>query len=316
MKNLKSEKSYKFFFCAETLTRDDKKGGASQRVVDIVIEDHFLIVKTVEPANEIAEISWSSLTEYQRDMEVRAACRSLDVQMAARMDDIILPSDEDIMHRSQNKKMHAVKKFKAFVSWWTGDDQEDGFSNARVSFLSQEATYMVQQSDLRQACFEQGYLSLPQLQSLNVLVGADVLDDERSEFTPVWSRKPAQELDPEVFDDPIFQIFRSWYKGGLVVQKQLLSGAMKSRSQDADQVTVIPDSTKPIPVQDPAQIQKLVKNQMDIRTKRLLLRIQVVDACKASAGTLLDLHKFSETKKLKYSDLSTKRQQLSQEVFS
>jgi hypothetical protein len=235
VKNLKPQKSYKFFFCAETLNTDNKKSGAPQRVVDIVIEDHFLVVQTVEPSTEIGEISWSTLSEAQKDMEVRAACRSLDVQIAARIDNVILPSDEDISNRNQNKKIHAVKKFKDFVSWWTGNDFEDGFSNHRVAFLSQELVYMVQQDDLRQACFEQGYLSLVELQALNLLVGADVLDDEKSEFTPIWGRKPARDLDPEVFDDPIFQIFRSWYKGGLVVQRQLLwnsKAGQQSRCQD------------------------------------------------------------------------------------
>jgi hypothetical protein len=235
VKNLKPEKSYKFFFCAETLNADNKRASASQRVVDIVIEDHFLVIKTVEPSTEIGEISWFTLSESQKDMEVRAACRSVDVQIAAQVDDVILPSDEDIFYRNQNKKVHAVKRFRDFVSWWTGNDLEDGFSNHRVAFLSQEAMYMVQQDDLRQACFEQGYLSLVELQALNLLIGADVLDDERSEFTPVWNRKAARELDPEVFDDPVFQIFRSWYKGGLVVQRQLLwnsKAGQKSRSQD------------------------------------------------------------------------------------
>lgn len=67
-------------------------------------------------------------------------------------------------------------------------------------------------------------------------------------------------------------------------------------------------------MQDPAQIQKLVKNQLEMRTKRLLLRVQAIEAYKARAGALLDQHKFAEAKKLKYSDLSTKRQQLTQEV--
>lgn len=86
---------------------------------------------------------------------------------------------------------------KKFVSWWTGD--EYGFSEVRADFLKREAIFACGDGESVYKCEDEGFLTLAQSTTLASLAN-DHLELLRSEE---------------------FIIFRSWLKGGRVIQSIL-----------------------------------------------------------------------------------------------
>jgi hypothetical protein len=88
---------------------------------------------------------------------------------------------------------------KKFVRWWTGD--EYGFSEVRTDFLRREAVFACGDGESIEKCEDEGFLTLEQSATLSSLVNEE---------------DPAELLRSEEFI-----IFRSWLKGGRVIQKIL-----------------------------------------------------------------------------------------------
>lgn len=230
LKELKPEKKYKIFYCADISIKPKSKFGGKRssgdlfesRTPDIVIEDSMLNVKTSPEPPEYLDIEWGLLSEKDQEMEVRAASRSMSVQASSKLNNISIPTDEDIANRKKPAQIPAMKKWTNFVNWWTNDDPILGFSAARIEFQSDEILFIVRDSTIRNACFERGYLSVSELNHLNAFLYdmEEVFDRlEGPDLVAVEDYPQKDDIDPVIFDDPVFHIFRSWYKGGRVVQR-------------------------------------------------------------------------------------------------
>jgi hypothetical protein len=92
-----------------------------------------------------------------------------------------------------------IGNVKKFVNWWIGD--EYGFSEVRADFLKREAIFACGDGESIEKCEDEGFLTLEQSATLSSLVN---------------------EEDPlELLRSEEFIIFRSWLKGGRVIQRIL-----------------------------------------------------------------------------------------------
>jgi hypothetical protein len=89
-----------------------------------------------------------------------------------------------------------VKDVKDFVNWWTGD--EYGFSDVRSDFLKREAIFVCGDGETIEKCEDEGFLTLAQSATLSTLVN--------------------EENEIELLRSEEFIQFRSWLKGGRVIQ--------------------------------------------------------------------------------------------------
>ncbi len=226
LSGLKPETAYRVFVCAES-TQNRKSSQLSARTtsvlydtrtLDAVVEDHHIAFTTVEEPPEVMDIEWGRLNEPQRDAEVRAAARSFAVQIAAKAENIVIPTDEEISNRNKPAQVPTLKKWKTFVAWWTGGDENLGYSAVRIAFQSEEILHAASKKEHRDACFRDGYLSSTEFQRLNsIIMAEDAIDDDKSRI----SQMPTTlNIDPAIFDDFVFNVFRSWFKGGRVVERQ------------------------------------------------------------------------------------------------
>ena len=161
------------------------------------------------------------------------------------------------------------------------------------------------------------------------------------------------DIDMSIFDDPSFQFFRSWYKGGRICERQQYwnSPARKIMQEmaknDAQELNIVEQASQKVDNEndenstvfslndsltdcpsvvlgqfkmvlsdipyDAEQGKKASEARLIKRTDLLQKRIQYVESQKSAAMKLLDQHKYCEKESLRFTDLQTKRNSLSQQ---
>lgn len=344
---LKPEKTYNIYFCCDLVKR--KANNYDGRTPNIVIEDCCITIKTSPEPIESQDIEWNRLTAKQQEIEVKAAARSLSVQAATRLVGVSIPTDEEIAIKNKPAQVPALKKWTNFVTWWTGGDLELGFSAPRVEFQSDEILFVVRDNAIRKACFDQGFLSNRDMNNINsYLFDMSSVDPDSDEVIDTDSLPVLKSIDLSIFDDPSFQFFRSWYKGGRVCERmqywnspvrlfmrdlpvQPIEDAVVADENDDistalsmnDSITEATEMEIRKPKKGPQCVsdfpynaekgKKLSQDQLAGRATQLTLRVQYVEAQKKAAMQLLEQHKLVESKGLRFVDLQTKRGTLSQQ---
>lgn len=177
------------------------------------------------------------------------------------------------------------------------------------------------------------------------------VDMTQDGLIPTENLTRSSDIDMAIFDDPSFQFFRSWYKGGRICERQQFWNSparevMQEMAKNDIQETNIVDQAKiddendenstvfslndsisvaPSPVMgqfktvlsdipfDAEQGKKTSEARLINRTDLLQKRIQYVESQKSAAMKLLELHKYCEKESLRFTDLQTKRNSLSQQ---
>ena len=156
--------------------------------------------------------------------------------------------------------------------------------------------------------------------------------------------RPIESIDPIIFDEPAFQYFRSWYKGGRVCERlqfwnsaarlwarqcdDIVSEQENAESEESATIISLNDSVaedysppknilagekKPEFVYDIEEGKKTAASRLKERALLLQKRMHYVESQKKIALQLLDLHKMVESKSLRFGDLQTKRNALSKQ---
>lgn len=270
---LKPKTIYNIYACAQ----HDKslEQNVPSRMTDMMILDtHERLVTPDEPP-EVLEIEWSVLTDEMQAVEAKAAIYDGAVQETAKIDGLTLPSVEDINHRHTSIKTSPhLKKWQEFVSWWTDDDLQYGFSDVRSDFLFREALYASRDGVTIEECEEAGYLTFDESKLLTSLV----VHDDVKKFS----------------DNSLYIRFRSWFKAGRVVERQLYADPKHEKVDEGD-------------------ITKIKAARLSSRMEYLKERIATVEKCIEFMGTVIDEHKSLAKKNLSINDLEKKRGQLKPE---
>jgi hypothetical protein len=214
LKDLNPSTRYKIVLCAE-----HNDGKTPCRNTNEEIQKSVLNFSTEEAPEENMDIEWGRLSNEQRSDELVAALCDLETQTKAENASIELPSSDDVEawltvveENFEDEDLEAAELdeegeaspyavVKLFVNWWTNNDPEFGHSSHRSNFLSRESMfYFMKNHDLIHQCTDEKFLTIEQ--SVHI--------------------KQAHEDGVDISEMPEYLIFRSWLKGGRVMEKVYL----------------------------------------------------------------------------------------------
>ena len=213
LKDLDPSTKYKIFVCAEHNDAALPCRNSDERIKDTVVR-----FQTEDIPDEDMEIEWGRLTNEQKSDELIAATFDLDTQIKCDKANIVLPAPDDVEawltvleENSDEDDLTAEEEdedgekspygvVKLFLNWWTNNDPEFGHSSHRSDFLSREAKYSVRELSLIHECADDKFLTIEQSERMKKTVedGGDVT------------------LLPE------YMVFRSWWKGGRLMEAAYL----------------------------------------------------------------------------------------------
>ena len=178
----------------------------------------------VSTTPESLEIEWPRLSPTMKVVEIRAAIRCEYVQARAflHFPPIRLPSDEELESEelvkffSTGKESSSLSRLNSFLEWWIGSD----FSRTakiRRDFLHLECLYALQNKTVIGNFVKDGFAAAEEIQSLQQWAATNV---KKVYNTLELNKAISIDILPDSTDEAerLFFSFRSWYKGGQVIQ--------------------------------------------------------------------------------------------------
>ena len=203
---------------------EHEEGNVPCRNTDERIRQSIARFSTEKCPPENMDIEWGRLNYEQKYIEIVAAIYDLDTQVKARSANIEIPSADDaeawlalVEDEDDLEKLEAEEKddegelspyglVKLFVDWWTNNDPQFGHSSHRSDFMNREALHFAQDHDLIHQCADEGYISI-----------------EDSEIMKIALE------EGDVSELPQYLTFRSWLKGGRVMERRYMEKKKKRR---------------------------------------------------------------------------------------
>lgn len=215
---------------------------ASKEDVDIkeITDTSAPVLLEMETAEENLEIEWARMTTDMRLTELRAAIRCELVQIKARFNFpiLVIPDDNAFLHEDfigfidpsktaperDELKERLSREVVGFVEWWVGDE---GFgSRARGDYHAYEALQMIVKGDPVRKYLNEGFIENEDVDALT-RYALFALKESYDKFKCHRSLEPDVPhplLQGKLSEDQretglkLFKSFRSWYKGGVVVE--------------------------------------------------------------------------------------------------
>jgi hypothetical protein len=169
---------------------------------------------------EVLDIEWSRLTPHMKLVELRAAIRSEYVQLKAHTHrpTIRLPTAADL------EKVEALTIARGtkgagritslFVDWWVGTESRS--SKVRSEFHYIEGVHASMEKSFSTQFFEQGFCTWDELQWMQQLA-----EEKTKQIAFAVEHNQSLQIDghDKVAAVETFARFRSWFKGGFIVEE-------------------------------------------------------------------------------------------------
>lgn len=281
------------------------------------------IFKDIMTADETLDIEWSRLTTTMRVTELRAAIRSEFVQIKARFHfpEVPLPSDDLLVSEAHVKlldpttseaaqtEMRAVVPREAldFVDWWKGDGVCG--SRERGEFQLLEALHAVVKGVMVRVFVNEGFASGEDVDVLTKYALHALKDYDKYKCHRKAEPEMPHPLLMERFSDEerdegalLLRKFRSWFKGGIVVEDyeevqrqktELLAASGPPGLRMEDSVSVSEGSVDSFDSQLKTQLPDvpLTMQRLLDRENALLMLIEASDACTALVDDLVKCYR-------------------------
>lgn len=225
-----------------TVDRAQAEALATKEDVDLkeITDTSPPVLLEVETLEENFDIEWFRMTADMRLTELRAAirCDYIQVKTRFRFPSLLIPDDSELLgedfaifidpaKKSEEKtaiKGKISKSLLDFMDWWIGDEILG--SRIRGEFHRYEALQMVVKGDCLRKFLNEGFIENEDVDVLTKYA-LFTLKDDFEKF------KCHRSLEPEIphplmqgkLSDrqreaglKLFKLFRSWYKGGVVVE--------------------------------------------------------------------------------------------------
>lgn len=268
---------------------------ANKEAVDMreVTDTSPPVLLEVETAEENLDIEWNRMTLEMRVTELRAAIRSQFIQIKTRFHFPVLtiPSDDDIFNedtvqfldpsKSVDDKALVKDKLPAklfeFLDWWIGDEMLG--TRIRGEFHQYEAMQMIVKGDSLRKFISEGFIDNEDVDLLTKFALFTLKEnyDKYKCHRSMEPEVPHPLLQGKLTDFQreeglkLFKRFRSWYKGGVVVEdyqeqskkqlNELLKGNLELKMEDSVSLSERSDTSIVDPVTIPLTQQRLMERE-------------------------------------------------------